>query len=202
MKTALYGGSFDPIHAGHIQPVLEACEQLGLDRVIYLPTARPPHKPGRQFASSYTRFAMVELALLDHPQLVVSPLELTPGRVAYTVDSVRHFRELYRQDELVLLIGADSFVRFGSWRDWEEILKQVRLAVLTRPGWDVESAKEGMPEPLRVLVDQGQVDFIENEPVEASSTKLRQLFAAAERPPEGWMPERVVQYVLKYSHYQ
>ena len=77
MNIALFGGSFDPIHKGHIEPVLKAKRQLGLDRVVYLPTARPPHKPGRQFATSHARWTMVELALLGEPDLLVSPLELS-----------------------------------------------------------------------------------------------------------------------------
>lgn len=202
MKLALYGGSFDPIHAGHLRPVLAAREQLGLDRVVYLPTALPPHKPGRRFAEAHHRYSMAELALLDYPELVVSPFELTPGRVAYTVETIRHFQSLQPGSDLVLLIGGDSLARFDTWREWEEILDRARLAVLTRPGWDLEEIRPRLPERLAALVAQGGLDLIENPPVEASSTRLRELLAAGEDPPPGWMSDQVLQYSRKYCLYQ
>ena len=202
MKVALFGGSFDPIHNGHIAPVLEAKRQLDLDRVIYLPTARPPHKPGRQFATSHARWTMVELALLSEPDLLVSPLELTPGETAYTIDSVRHYRRLHSEDELILLIGGDSFARFTSWRRWDEILEAVRLAVLVRPGWELEGVRNRLDATLTELVAAGRVDFVENEPVGVSSTRLRETFARGERPPAEEVPALVVEYIRKYSLYR
>ena len=91
MKLGLFGGSFDPIHRGHIDPVREAKRTLGLDRVLYLPTARPPHKPGRVLTPAYARYAMVEMALLGEDGLYASTHELTPDRPAYTVETLEHF---------------------------------------------------------------------------------------------------------------
>ena len=108
MKTGLFGGTFDPIHFGHILPVKEARLELGLDRVIYLPTAIPPHKPDGQTAPPHSRWTMVELALLSEPGLVADPYELTPGREAFTVDSVEHFQAEMPDDELFLIIGGSK----------------------------------------------------------------------------------------------
>lgn len=198
----LYGGSFDPIHAGHIQPVLEAREQLGLDRVYYLPTARPPHKPGRQFATSHARLTMVELSLLDQPDLMVLPVELTPGEVAYTIDTIEFFHRTFPDDRFTLLIGGDSLVHFTSWRRWRDILTSVRLAVLVRPGWQLERVHEELPQELAELVAAGGIDFVANRPVKLSSTKLREAFARGEEPPGGALHPLVLDYIRKYSLYR
>ncbi len=139
MKIGLFGGSFDPIHRGHIEPVQEARRLVGLDRVIYLPTAKPPHKPRRALAPAHARYAMVELALLDEEGLYASAHELTPDRPAYTVETLEHFQREMPDAELHLLIGGDSFADFHHWVRWPEIAAAARLVVLARPGWELES---------------------------------------------------------------
>lgn len=202
MKIGLYGGAFDPIHAGHVEPVRAARDQLGLDRVVYLPTARPPHKPERDLAKGLHRYVMVELALLDHPGLVVSPFELMPETPAYTVDTIRHFRALHPNDELFLLIGSDALARFPTYREWEEILDAARVAVLARPGFDVARILPDLGPRLANLASSGELAVVHNPPVEASSTRLREILVAGDRPPAGWMDERVLQYARKYSLYR
>ena len=201
MKIGLYGGTFDPVHRGHVQPVVEAKAQLGLDRVIYLPTADPPHKPERSLAPALARYAMVELALLEYPNLVVSPYELTPRRTAYTVDSARHFRSEYPDDELYLLIGGDAFVQLTTWREWRELVSLCRLGVLVRPGWGLERMRAALPADLLELAKSDRVQLVVNQPVEVSSTRLRELVAAGEEIPAGAVAELVVQYIEKYKLY-
>ncbi len=201
MKLGIFGGSFDPIHNGHIEPARRAREVLGLDRVVYLPTARPPHKPGRQFARSQRRFAMVELALLDEPDFLVSAWELTPGRPAYTVETLERFQHRHPDAELCLLLGADSFKQLPTWKRWQDIGRLASLAVLTRPGWDYRSVEQGVPGELRELVDSGRVHFVRNPPVEISSTELRHLFRTGGDIPPGAAPKLVVDYIRKYALY-
>lgn len=201
MKVGLFGGSFDPIHQGHIEPVLEAQRRLGLDRVVYLPTATPPHKRERSFAPALARFAMVELALLDHPDLLVSTHELTLGQPAYTVETLAHFRGAEPDSELHLLLGADSFLELSSWVRWREIVDAARLAVLTRPGFRLDDLKPGLAPELQAAVAAGRVHFIENAPLAASSTEIRRRLAAGEAIPDGWLSPRVVRYLSKYRLY-
>lgn len=201
MKIGLFGGSFDPIHNGHILPVREARKDFGLDRVIYLPTAQPPHKPGRRLAPAWSRFAMAELALLHEEGLEVSPHELTPDKPAFTVDTVQHFRRLWPEAELNLLIGGDSFRDFHLWWRWREIVEAARLIVLVRPG----SELEGLPAELAALLDRGRAVVAAHRPVAVSSTELRQLFArggALEAPHPDSVPELVIDYVRKYDLYR
>lgn len=202
MKVGLFGGSFDPIHRGHIDPVLDAQRRLGLDRVVYLPTAAPPHKRERSFAPALARFAMVELALLDHPDLLVSTHELTLGQAAYTVETLAHFRASEPDSELHLLLGADSFLELPGWVRWREILGAAQLAVLTRPGFRLDDSAAPLAPELRAAVDAGRVHFVENEPLAVSSTELRRRLAAGEAIPDGWLAPRVVRYLLKYRLYR
>jgi nicotinate-nucleotide adenylyltransferase len=200
VKVGLFGGSFDPIHRGHIEPVREARRALGLDRVIYLPTAVPPHKPGRKLAPAHSRYAMAEMALLDEEGLYASPHELTLGRPAYTIETLEHFRREMPEAELFLLIGGDSFADLSLWVRWREIPGAARIVVLARPGWDLET----VPLDLEVaaLGRSGRVIFLEQPPVDISSTRLREILAAGEPVPVGSMPGLVVRYVQKYKLYQ
>lgn len=202
MKLGLFGGCFDPIHYGHILPVQEARSKLSLDRVVFLPTAVPPHKPGRQFAPPHARFAMVELALLDEPGLVVSSLELTPERPFYTIDSIRHFRQHHEDADLHLLIGGDGFIELHTWKDWQEIIRLARLAVLTRPDWHWSDHRHRVPAELAELAETDRVEFIANDPVAVSATEIRQRLADGREIPADAMPALVLKYIDKYSLYQ
>ena len=201
MKLGLFGGSFDPIHRGHIDPVQAARRELGLDRVVYLPTAVPPHKPGRVLAPAHARYAMVEMALLEEDGLYASTFELTLGRPAYTVETLEHFRSLptMPDTELVLIVGGDSYAELDHWVRWKEIPELARLAVLTRPGWTLEESS--LSSELAALARSGKVDFLHQPPLDISSTRLRELFSRGEAPPPETVPESVVRYVQKYGLY-
>jgi nicotinate-nucleotide adenylyltransferase len=202
MKIGLFGGSFDPIHWGHIRPVLEAVDQVGLDRVLYLPTGRPPHKPDRRLAPALARYAMTELALLEHDRLWVSSHELSEAAPTYTVDTVRHFAAAYPDDDLHLLIGADSFAELRTWVRFREILDLACLVVLSRPGVEMDTAASSAMlsgEPGSIVP---RVRLVANTPVEISSTEVRRLLARGERPPPGWVPEPVIDFALKYRLYR
>ena len=197
MKLGLFGGSFDPIHNGHIHPVLEAVEELGLERVVYLPTGRPPHKPDRKLAPALARYAMTELAVLHHQHLWVSARELSETGPTYTIDTLLHFRAEHPDDELHLLIGSDSFHELRSWHRWEEILATAKIAVLSRPGATDDSRREGAGSP-----SGPRVRFLHNRPLEVSSTEVRRQLARGERPAAGWVPDAVVDFALKYRLYR
>lgn len=200
MKLGLFGGSFDPIHEGHILPVREARRALGLDRVLYLVTAKPPHKPRRALAPPHARYAMVEMALLGEDGLYASPYELVLDRPAYTIETLEHFRQAEPGADLHLLIGGDSFADLHLWYRWREIPAAARLVVLTRPGWELE-ARALHPE-LAALAAADRVIFLQQPPVDVSSTRLRELFARGEQPPPGQVPDLVVRYVQKYDLYR
>lgn len=199
MRIGLYGGTFDPIHSGHILPVREARRALGLDLVTYFPTAQPPHKQGRVIASAQARFAMVELALLWEPGMVVSTFELDRAGAAYTVDTVEHFRS-QGDDELVLLVGSDAFAGLDTWRHWQRILELAEVGVLMRPGWDRARLDAELDGPLAAAARSPRVHFLDNRPIAASSSELRQLLGAGRSPSP--VPRLVLDYVRKYELYR
>lgn len=201
MKIGLYGGSFDPVHCGHIEPILVAKRQLGLDRVIYLPTAEPPHKPDRSMAPAHARFAMVELALLDQPDLFVSAFELTPGRPAFSVDSAEQFAAEYPGAKLFLILGGDSYRQLDTWHRWRDLVEICAPAILVRPGWELERVVNGLHPELAALMTDGGATFVENPAVDVSSTHVRDLFSRRDPVPPEMMPPLVVEYVEKYQLY-
>jgi len=200
MKLGLFGGSFDPIHRGHVEPVRAALAEVGLDRVLYLPTARPPHKQIRKLAPPWGRFAMVELALLGEPRLQVSPYELQLERPAYTVETLEHFRRELPDAELHLLIGEDSFRDLTQWVRWTDIARLANLVVLARPLGG--AIAEPLPDELRALADGPKVRFVRDRPVDASSTAIRAALERGEEPPAGALADPVVQYIHKYKLYR
>jgi nicotinate-nucleotide adenylyltransferase len=200
MKLGLFGGSFDPIHQGHILPVREARRALGLDRVLYLVTGRPPHKQRRALTPPHARYAMVEMALLGEEGLYASPSELALDRPAYTVETLEHFRRTEPAADLHLLIGGDSFADLHLWYRWREIPAAARLVVLARPGWELD--ERALHPELAALAATDRVVFLRQPPVDVSSTRLRELLARGEQPPAGQVPDLVVRYVQKYELYR
>jgi nicotinate-nucleotide adenylyltransferase len=199
VKLGLFGGSFDPIHCGHVLPVRSARQTLGLDQVLYLPTAHPPHKARRKLAPPHARYAMVEMTLLDEEGLLASPYELTLDRPAYTAETLEHFRSAEPSADLHLLIGSDSFADLHRWVRGLEIPRLARVVVLARPGWEPEM--DAMPPELRQLAEDGRVVFLHQPPIDVSATRLREMFARGEQPPAGQVHPSVVRYVQKYNLY-
>lgn len=201
-RWGLFGGSFDPIHAGHVVPVRAARERLGLDRVLYLPTGRPPHKQDPDelpTAPPSARFTMVELALLGDERLQVDDLELTAAEPSYTVETLERFRRERPDVDLHLLIGADSFVQLDRWHRWREIPDLARLVVLARPGWQV--VPERLPERLATGLEAGEIIVVRDRTVDLSSTEIRRRLASGAAPEPGWMAPLVVDYLDKYRFY-
>ncbi len=208
IRLGLFGGSFDPIHRGHVRPVQEARRRFGLERVIYLPTANPPHKQDPEsapVASPAARYAMVEMALLEEKGLYVSDLELRPDGPSYTVDTLEHFARREPSADLVLILGSDSLAQLPTWRRWRDLLELARLVVLTRPGNEIAGLRAELAPELREGLDGGAIDVIEDGLVDVSSTVIRDRLAAGERSEawmEKWMAPLVVDYIEKYDLYR
>lgn len=197
MKIGLYGGSFDPIHYGHIHPVREACDALALDQVIYLPTAKPPHKRQRKPAPALARYAMVELALLAEKDFVVSTFELG-NEVTYTIDTLEHFRRQHPAARLFLILGSDSFTELDTWREWRKLLEIAELAVLERPG----NSTDKMSGQLKAAIESTRVHHIANTPIAASSTVIRRRIAARSDDLHQLTSPLVLDYMAKYDLYR
>jgi nicotinate-nucleotide adenylyltransferase len=139
VKIGFLGGSFDPVHFGHLMAAQDAFEQYKLDRLIIVPAAQAPLKPSEVQSSAEDRLAMVRAATEWDTRFEVSDFELTKGGVSFTIDSARHFKSLYPNDELYWVIGGDQLPQLHLWKDIEELAKLVEFIFLERPGYPVRA---------------------------------------------------------------
>ena len=140
-RVGILGGSFDPVHWGHLHIALLAREAAGLDRVLYVPAAAPPHKPAKVLARAADRRAMLERALEDEPHTEVCDLELVPDGPRYTVDTLDALAALHPDWELWFVLGMDSLSELITWKDPERLLARYRVIAVNRPG-DTASVPE------------------------------------------------------------
>ena len=144
-RIGILGGTFDPIHTGHVALASAAQEHLGLTRMIVIPSHIPPHRRP-PLASSFHRFAMVALAVVGRSSWQSSDVELRSNRPSYTTDTIRSFHDQgYQAGELFFIIGADAFTEIATWRDYPNILDRAHFAVVSRPGYPVDDAAAQLP---------------------------------------------------------
>jgi nicotinate-nucleotide adenylyltransferase len=150
MKIALFGGTFDPVHLGHLAVARAAAEKFGLGRVYFTPADIPPHKQKRKLTDFQHRFAMLALATADDPRFVPSLLDSHTGHPNYSINTVRRLRStLKKTDKLYFLIGIDAFKDISSWRQPVELLSEVEFIVVSRPGHSLADVGRALPESLR-----------------------------------------------------
>ena len=135
MKIGLLGGSFDPVHFGHLLAAQDAYEQCRLDRLILVPAAQAPLKPDEVHSSAADRLAMLHAAVEWDRRFEISDFELRRGGISYTIDSARHFRKLYPDDDLYWIIGGDQLPLLHKWKDVNELATLVEFIFLERPGF-------------------------------------------------------------------
>ena len=134
LRVGVFGGTFDPIHLGHLRCAEEAREQLALDHVLFVPAADPPHKPHRRITPAHHRLAMVKLAAAGNPRFCVSSIEIERRGPSYTVDTLRSLRlRLGPTAHLTLLLGLDAFRDIGTWKDFQTLFRLTDMAVWSRP---------------------------------------------------------------------
>ncbi len=138
----ILGGSFDPIHCGHLRIALELYEDLGLQQVRLIPSGLPPHR-APPVASPVQRLSMLKAALADVPGLCIDERELARGGPSYTIDTLTSLRAELGAVPLCLILGMDAFLRLNTWRRWHEIIKLAHIVVAHRPGYDAQTSKNG-----------------------------------------------------------
>jgi nicotinate-nucleotide adenylyltransferase len=135
MRIGLFGGTFDPIHWGHLRSAEEVSEGFDLDRVLFIPASIPPHKKGQTTTPARDRLEMVRLAVAKNPRFRVSTVEISRPGISYSIDTVRHFARRKRKgDSLFFIIGLDAFREIASWKDFAQIFPLCDFIVTSRPG--------------------------------------------------------------------
>ncbi|HKS07932.1 MAG TPA: nicotinate-nucleotide adenylyltransferase [Pyrinomonadaceae bacterium] len=194
-RIALYGGTFDPIHLGHLEVARRVLELFEIEKVLFVPAQLAPHKVGRPVTDPIHRYAMLALATQDDSELLISTFELDAPDRRYTVDTVAEFqRMLGDHTELFFIMGADSWSEITTWREWERLLKMTNHIVVTRPGYEVAPAPEGLGD---------RIFFTDAVMKDISATQIRRV-ASEKRYDElaQLVPRSVANYIKKYGIYR
>lgn len=197
--TALFGGSFNPVHYGHLLLAEDVREQLDLDRIVFMPAGVPPHKPAADVAPAPDRYAMVRLAIADQPAFEVSDLEVRRAGPSYTVETLAALG--VPKSELFLLIGSETFLDLLSWRDPRGVAARCRLVVVPRSGSPFDRDSEASRKVVRDIglePDAVLVVHATSLPISASELRAR---ASAGRSLRYRMPPAVAAYIAERRLY-
>lgn len=205
----IYGGTFDPVHHGHLRLAIELCDRLGVDRVSLVPCHIPPHR-GATGATAEQRLRLLSLAVAGEPMLTVDDRELRRGGASYTADTLRQLRqELGPEAPLAMVVGTDAFAGFDRWRDWQQIPELAHIVVVRRPGAGLEPDSA----PARLLAERRAASVtalhaapaglvLELNPpwLDISATGIRQRIAAG-RSPRYLLPDVVWSEIRRLGIY-
>jgi len=192
--TAIFGGTFDPIHNAHLALARAARDTHQLDRVIFIPAAQPPHKRHQPRASGAHRLKMVQLAIHDEPAFEASDIELTRNAPSYTLLTIRQVRRMIGPLEtLYLIVGADMLADIPNWWHARDIIQEARIIPTARPGHDLETALAGLAAGTRHLT-------VTMPPSTASSTEIRASLAAGKSITDQ-VPAAVQAYIQQHGLY-
>ena len=208
---AVLGGTFDPIHFGHLRPAVEICEKLSLTELRFIPSAKPPHR-WQPEASAEHRLNMVKKAIKAYPKFVLDDREyirLEEDNVSsFTIDTVISIREEIGQSEsFAMIVGMDAFQSFTEWRDWQKILDNVHIIVAARPGYqtkDEDELQDWVQERLEIDVEalhkspSGKVYFCDVTQLDISATFIRKQIEAG-KSCSYLTPKKVLKYIKKHT---
>ncbi|HJX70294.1 MAG: nicotinate (nicotinamide) nucleotide adenylyltransferase [Bacteroidetes bacterium RBG_13_42_15] len=193
MRTGLFGGTFDPIHMGHLVIAETVLSEYPLDRVCFLPAFQPPHKNSGLISAPELRLEMARLAIRNNVRFSVIDYEIRKGGVSYTIDTVLHLKKNeMKNNELFLLIGSDSLLDIHTWKNPEYLVDEIKILVFDRPGFNINTVS-------RTLWDK--VTRVNTPLISISSTEIRN------RVHQGksityWVPEKVESYINKHGLYR
>lgn len=205
----LLGGTFDPIHYGHLRPAHEVYQRLELASLRLVPAARPPHRHA-PVATPEQRLRMVELGVAEFPGLSVDDREIRRAGVSYTVLTLESVRAEIGAEPLCLVVGTDAFVNLSTWHRWERLFDLAHIVVMERPGSPLSAARVlpwALPRVARdpgeiVAHPAGQVLFVPVAPVNVSATRLRAAIARGETPSHDALPVAVWNYIKDHHIYR
>jgi len=219
MNIGLFGGSFDPIHRGHLALAQAAASRYSLRQVLFVPANVPPHKQKQPLTAFIHRYAMVALATQDERRFVPSLLESASGGVNYSIDTVRRLkRTLKKSDRLFFLVGIDAFRDVAQWHEARSLLGECDFIVASRPGYSLRDVAESLPEDLRppaavtrpfhkqpakgdLVLPGVALHLLEGVNQSVSATTIRAA-AARGKPLARWLDPRVADYIKKHGLYR
>ncbi|MBE7040258.1 MAG: nicotinate-nucleotide adenylyltransferase [Ruminococcaceae bacterium] len=189
-RTGLFGGTFDPVHKGHIMVAEIAKKEMDLDEVIFVPAGNPPHKTDKKIADGKDRLNMLLLATGDIPYFKVCDAEIKKKEKSYSVDLIKHFKEKLQETELFFIIGADSLYNLPTWYNYEELMQMTNFIVISRPETNKSSLLDkfsGNEKPMRAF-------FIDDVSIDISSTEIRKMLKSG-ADTEKYLDKSVLNYI-------
>ena len=209
-RVGVLGGTFDPLHLGHLRAAEVARDALRLDKVLFIPASTPPHKASPPVTAAEHRAAMLECALADEPYFEVSRIELDRGGRSYTIDTLEALRERSKDSRFFFITGTDAFADIQTWKSWRELLSAHWFLVHERPGFPIEAARNAVPPGVEFRVlDEPDADpgaepgvlFLRRPMLMVSSTDIRRSIRE-DRSIRFLVPDRVAAYIGEYRLYR
>lgn len=199
------GGTFDPIHYGHLRPALEVMQALGLDQVRFVPVNDPVHR-NPPIANAQQRSEMIRLAIAHQPKFELDTVEIDRGDLSYTVDTLHELSHRYSDCALVLIMGTDAFAKFHEWKHWEGILETANIAITHRPGEPLPQvgkagailSRYGVPSLTHT---HGQIVDVTVTQLDLSSTALRAILKRGDSA-DYLLPPAVIKFIEEHQLYQ
>jgi nicotinate-nucleotide adenylyltransferase len=216
METiGLFGGTFDPIHLGHLRAAAEVRRRARLDRVLFIPSYLPPHKRGGAVAPAADRLRMVRLACRGRAGLEASSIEVDAGEKSYSILTLRKFRTLAPGARLFFILGVDAFLDIGTWREYHRVIEECYFIVMGRPGFDLDRARDVLGGTLRdmtgplatregaagPLPPATRIFLLPIRALDVSSTEIRDR-ARRGRSLDGFVPKPVAAYIREHQLYR
>ncbi|MBM7623118.1 nicotinate-nucleotide adenylyltransferase [Sporohalobacter salinus] len=195
-RLGIMGGTFDPIHNGHLVTAEAAAYQYDLDKVVFVPSANPPHKTEQEITDAEDRYIMIILATMNNSKFGVSRLEIERGGLSYTIDTVQTFKKALDNVELYFITGADAILEIFTWRKAEKLFQECKFIAATRPGYSLSKLQGGIYEEYKDKIFQLKIPGLA-----ISSTDIRKRVKAG-RPIKYQLPNTVEAYIKQGKFYQ
>jgi len=161
-RIGIFGGTFNPIHLGHLHAAETVKEKYCLDKVLFIPSYIPPHKDTDEVAAADFRLDMVRLTVADHPGFEPSSIEIEAGGKSYSINTLAKVKHIYPQAEIFFILGIDAFIEIDTWRDYKNVLKQCCFIVISRPGYSLHAEIQELPEEIKLRICDGSDMELEN----------------------------------------
>ncbi len=206
----IFGGTFDPVHYGHLRSALEVKDNFGLDEVRLIPCAKPPHRK-LPAANAKMRLQMLELSINNQPGLKIDTRELDRYEQhqapSYMIDTLKSLRQDFKDESLLLFIGSDAFMHLTSWHQWQQLFDYAHLVVLTRPGFETQGLDDFFKARLAKVINElaqapaGKLFLSQVTQLDISATAIRSMIAKKQNP--GFLlPDAVIEYIKQHQLYE